>query len=145
MSASGKIRHIVRLREMLRQWRKKAAATTARGRVPPDVPTGHVAVTVGSSCRRFVVRATHLNHPVFAKLLEKAEEEFGFTNSGPLFIPCDESLFEEVLRYLSRPQSDSDSDRRLNLAALQRPCSAGVRSSLEIWDSRPGRPILHGV
>nr|GMC47859.1 auxin-induced protein 6B-like [Ipomoea batatas]GMC50344.1 auxin-induced protein 6B-like [Ipomoea batatas] len=139
MSACSKIRHIVRLRQMLRRWRKKAA----RGRVPADVPTGHVAVTVGSSCKRFVVRATYLNHPVFVKLLSQAEEEYGFTNAGPLTIPCDESLFEEALRYVARPQSNAGSARCVNLTELQRYCSVGLRNNLEIWTE--SRPLLHGV
>ncbi|KAE8716373.1 Auxin-responsive protein SAUR40 [Hibiscus syriacus] len=79
-----KIRHIVRLRQILQRWRKKARMSA--GRTPSDVPSGHVAVCVGASCRRFVVRATYLNHPVFKKLLIQAEEEYGFTNQGPLAI-----------------------------------------------------------
>jgi SAUR family protein len=51
------------------------------------VPAGHVAVCVGG--------AAHLNHPVFRELLRQAEEEYGF--------PCDEGLFEHVLRHLSSP------------------------------------------
>ncbi|XP_052186886.1 protein SMALL AUXIN UP-REGULATED RNA 12-like [Diospyros lotus] len=106
----NKIRHIVRIRQMLRRWRKKAASSPpssrfASGRVPPDVPAGHVAICVGSSCTRFVVRATYLNHPIFKELLVQAEEEYGFTNQGPLTLPCDESLFEEILRVVSRSES----------------------------------------
>ncbi|KAF2310091.1 hypothetical protein GH714_006506 [Hevea brasiliensis] len=52
----SKIRHIVRLRQMLRRWRNKARMSA--NRIPSDVPAGHVAVCVGTSCRRFVVRAT---------------------------------------------------------------------------------------
>lgn len=106
------IRHIVSLRQMLRRWRAKAAATarissagSISGKVPADVPAGHVAVYVGTSSKRFVVRTTFLNHPLFKKLLLQAEEEYGFTNRGPLTIPCDESLFEEILRFLSRNDS----------------------------------------
>lgn len=84
---------------MLLRWRKKARVTTVRS--PSDVPAGHVAVCVGPSCRRFIVRATYLNHPVFNSLLVQAEEEYGFCNEGPLTIPCDESIFEEVLRVVN--------------------------------------------
>ncbi|GFZ10387.1 SAUR-like auxin-responsive protein family [Actinidia rufa] len=91
MSACSKILHIVKLRQMLRRWRKKAAS--ARRRSPSDVPAGHVAICVGTNFRRFVVRASYLNHPVFKKLLVQAEEEYGFSNTGPLAIPCDESVF----------------------------------------------------
>ncbi|KAL8098432.1 hypothetical protein AgCh_031258 [Apium graveolens] len=96
MSACSKIRHIVRLRIMLKRWRQKAAS-----RIPSDVPSGHVAVTVGPSCRRFVVPAKYLNHPVFRELLVRAEEEYGFNNTGPLVIPCDEWVFEEIIKCLS--------------------------------------------
>ncbi|XAR72755.1 hypothetical protein NMG60_11019498 [Bertholletia excelsa] len=89
-----KIRHIVRIQQILRRWCKKA--------VPSDVPAGHVAICVGSSGKRFVVRATYLNHPDFKSLLFQAEEEYGFTNQGPLNLPCEESIFQETLRVVSR-------------------------------------------
>jgi len=41
---------------------------------------------------------THLKHPVFAKLLEKAAKECGLdSNDRLLFAPCDESEFKEAL------------------------------------------------
>lgn len=138
MSACSKIRHIVRIRQMLRRWRKKAA--TAARLAPSDVPAGHVAVTVGSSCKRFVVRTAYLNHPVFKKLLVQAEEEYGFVNSGPLAIPCDESLFEEILRYLAR--NESGPARLMSFEDFQRYCHVGFRSNLEFWAD--SRPLLHG-
>ncbi|KAE8682142.1 Auxin-induced protein 6B [Hibiscus syriacus] len=99
----SKIRCIVRLRRMLRRWRNKArmAATC----IPSDVPVGHVAVCVGTRCSRFVVCVSYLNHPVFKKFLTQAEEEYGFSNQGLLTIPCDESVFEEVIRFISRSES----------------------------------------
>ncbi|KAF9611444.1 hypothetical protein IFM89_032414 [Coptis chinensis] len=149
MSAAGfskcsKIRHIVKLRQMLKRWRHKAAmASRTTGPIPSDVPAGHVALTVGTSCRRFIVRATYLNHPVFQTLLIQAEEEYGFTNSGPLAIPCDESLFEEILRYVSRSES-SNSARFANLEDFQRYCHVGLRTNLDFWpESRP--LLLHGL
>ncbi|XP_010271410.1 PREDICTED: indole-3-acetic acid-induced protein ARG7-like [Nelumbo nucifera] len=143
----SKIRHIVRLRQMLRKWRQKAALAariSSRARIPSDVPAGHVAVCVGRNYRRFVVRATYLNHPVFKKLLVQAEEEYGFTNQGPLAIPCDESLFEEILLYLSRSESAANSTRYSNLEDFQRSCHAGgIRTtSLDLWPE--SRPLLHG-
>ncbi|KAI9128019.1 hypothetical protein K1719_001012 [Acacia pycnantha] len=115
----SKIRRIVRIRQMLLRWRKKARTTAVR--TPSDVPAGHVAVCVGPSCRRFIVRATYLNHPVFNKLLAQAEEEYGFCNQGPLTIPCDESMFEEVLRVVSLSESGR-SFRFLNRDDLQMRC-----------------------
>ncbi|KAB2628215.1 hypothetical protein D8674_033010 [Pyrus ussuriensis x Pyrus communis] len=135
----SKIRHIVRLRQLLRRWRSKACTSTKR--IPSDVPAGHVAVCVGTSCTRFVVRASYLNHPVFKKLLVQAEEEYGFSNSGPLAIPCDESLFEEVLRFISRSESRK-STRLVNVDDFQKYCHVGARSNLELWAD--SRPLLRG-
>ncbi|KAK7280726.1 hypothetical protein RJT34_25793 [Clitoria ternatea] len=139
MSAKcSKIRHIVRLRQMLRRWRNKARMSATRP--PSDVPAGHVAVCVGTSCTRFVVRATYLNHPLFKKLLLQAEEEYGFANHGPLAIPCDETLFQEALRFISRSDSDNKSNRFLNLDLedFQRNCHVSIRNNLDFWlESRP--------
>ncbi|KAF3618019.1 putative filament-like plant protein 6-like [Capsicum annuum] len=134
MSACSKIRYIVRLRQMLRRWRKKAAMT-ARSRVPSDVPSGHVAVIVGANCKRFVVRANYLNHPLFKKLLARAEEEYGFLNSGPLSIPCDETLFEDIICYLARYESDKNNvGCFVNFEDFQRYCHVGLNP----------RPLISG-
>ncbi|XP_058771212.1 auxin-responsive protein SAUR71-like [Vicia villosa] len=78
-------------------WRKNACS----GKKPPsDVPRGHLAVTVGEANRRFVIRADYLNHPVLQQLLDQAYEGYGFNKSGPLAIPCDELLFEDILHSL---------------------------------------------
>ncbi|KAI3446208.1 hypothetical protein Pfo_002873 [Paulownia fortunei] len=136
MGKCNKIRHIVRIRQMLRSWRKKATSKAASHRLPSDVPAGHVAVCVGSSCRRFIVRATYLNHPIFRRLLIQAEEEYGFSNcSGPLAIPCDESLFEEILRFVSRGDPvNSD---------FQRCCHVGIRNENPDFFGE-SRPLLYG-
>ncbi|KAL4281008.1 hypothetical protein GQ457_03G038320 [Hibiscus cannabinus] len=139
MSAGcGKIRHIVRLRQMLRRWRNKSRMSA--GRIPSDVPAGHVAVCVGTSCRRFVVHTTYLNHPVFKKLLVQAEEEYGFTNQGPLAIPCDESVFEQVIRFISRSESGR-SGKLVNTEDLKG--NHVGRTKLEQWTE--SRPLLHGL
>ncbi|KAF0890944.1 hypothetical protein E2562_005068 [Oryza meyeriana var. granulata] len=106
MAKCSKIRYIVWLRQTLRRWRSRAAARAAAE--AGAVPAGHVAVCVGGASRRFVVRAAHLNHPVFRELLRQAEEEYGFPSGaycGPIALPCDEGLFEHVLRHLSSPSS----------------------------------------
>ncbi|KAG6783708.1 hypothetical protein POTOM_009375 [Populus tomentosa] len=139
LAKCAKIRHIVRLRQMLRRWRNKARMSA--NRIPSDVPAGHVAVCVGTGCRRFVVRATYLNHPIFKKLLVQAEEEFGFSNQGPLTIPCDENLFEEMIRCISRSENGK-SDLFVNLEDLQRYCHVGVKNAkLDFWTD--SRPLLH--
>ncbi|KAK7312285.1 hypothetical protein VNO77_36043 [Canavalia gladiata] len=123
----SKIRRIVRVRQMLLRWRTKARLAAS------DVPAGHVAVCVGPSRRRFIVRATYLNHPIFKMLLAQAEEEYGFCNHGPLAIPCDESLFERLLRVMARPGS--------TLEDFQRRCHVDVRTTFDfVGDSWP---LLH--
>ncbi|XP_008804009.2 indole-3-acetic acid-induced protein ARG7-like [Phoenix dactylifera] len=148
MAKCSKIRHIVRLRQMLRRWRMRAASAS-RG-APADVPAGHVAVCVGSSSRRFVVRAAHLNHPVFRQLLRQAEEEYGFSSRpGPLALPCDESFFEHILRHLS--SSSSSSSRFVSLEDFRKTapassscscscCHAGQRSAG--WHSPESVPLV---
>ena len=95
MAKCGKIQSIVRLQQTLRRWRSRAAAA--------HVPSGHVAVCVGGDSRRFLVRAAHLNHPVFHELLRQSEEEYGFPSTpGPGALPCcDEDRFLDVLRRVS--------------------------------------------
>ncbi|CAL9072623.1 unnamed protein product [Musa textilis] len=118
MGRCSRVRHVVWLRQILRRWKVMAAAAAAAmtssrrsgWAAPSDVPLGHVAVCVGSSSRRFVVRVTHLNHPVFRQLLRQAEEVYGFpSRSGPVALPCDESLFEDVLCLVSFSSSSSSS------------------------------------
>ena len=139
---SSKIRSIVWLRQTLRRWRSRAAVRAAVEAAAVPVPAGHVAVCVGGASRRFVVRAAHLNHPVFRELLRQAEEEYGFPSgacAGPIALPCDEGLFEHVLRHLSSP---SKSSRFVTLedlksgAGLSCCCVAAAGDSL---------PLLHGI
>ncbi|KAK9002697.1 hypothetical protein V6N11_060280 [Hibiscus sabdariffa] len=123
---------------MLQRWRNKAR--TSAGRVPSDVPAGHMAVCVGTSCRRFVVRATYLNHPIFKKLLIQAEEEYGFSNQGPLAIPCDESVFEEAIRFIS--MSDADQSGGPGFDDFKRNCHMGIRSHHDL--TAESLPLLRG-
>ncbi|MCH89711.1 auxin-induced protein 6B-like, partial [Trifolium medium] len=110
-----------------------------------DVPAGHVAVCVGANYTRFVVRATHLNHPIFQKLLVQAEEEYGFSNYGPLTIPCDEDFFEEALRFISRSGSNIGPNRFVNLEVedIKKRCHVGIRNNADFWPE--SRPLLHGL
>ncbi|PKA50310.1 Indole-3-acetic acid-induced protein ARG7 [Apostasia shenzhenica] len=100
---SSRIRHIGRLRQMMVKWRTRARGLLeAAARGSPDVvPAGHVAVCVGSSNRRFVIRVAHLNHPAFRNLLFLAEDEHGFSHPGLITLPCDEFLFIQILRQMS--------------------------------------------
>ncbi|XP_057545734.1 auxin-responsive protein SAUR21-like [Amaranthus tricolor] len=60
------------------------------------VPKGHVPIYVGEldDKKRYVVPLSYLSHPVFQRLLQRAEEEFGFNHPmGALTIPCSEQTF----------------------------------------------------
>ncbi|KAF7018820.1 hypothetical protein CFC21_032064 [Triticum aestivum] len=125
MAKCSKIHNIVLLRQTLQRWRSRAAARAATGDSMVSVPAGHVAVCVGGASRRFVVRAAHLNHPVFRELLRQAEEEYGFPSGacGPIALPCDEDRFRDVLRRVS-------SEERLGVAAVSS-CDIATRPLLQ--------------
>ncbi|CAM0902206.1 unnamed protein product [Alopecurus aequalis] len=141
MAKCSKIRNIVWLQQTLRRWRSRAAARVASSDGSSLVPAGHVAVCVGGSSRRFVVRAAHLNHPVFRELLRQAEEEYGFPsgNAGPIALPCcDEDFFEHVLRHLS---SSAAAARFVTLEDLQ----SGALSSCFCAAAGDALPLLRGI
>ncbi|EHA8587333.1 Auxin-induced protein 6B [Cocos nucifera] len=57
------------------------------------VKKGWLAVRVGleddeGGYRRFVIPISYLYHPLFKRLLESAQEVYGFRSSGPLKLPC---------------------------------------------------------
>ncbi|CAN7011547.1 unnamed protein product [Brassica oleracea var. botrytis] len=70
-------------------------------RVPKDVKEGHFAVITVDGyhepTQRFVVPLMFLEHPMFRKLLERAEEEYGFYHDGALMVPCRPSHLRTIL------------------------------------------------
>lgn len=83
--------------------RMSEEATTAT-MVPDDVSEGHFVVMAvkGEETKRFVVELDYLTNPAFLRLLEEAEEEYGFTNKGPLQIPCPPDQLQKILDANSR-------------------------------------------
>ncbi|KAJ8763500.1 hypothetical protein K2173_002383 [Erythroxylum novogranatense] len=65
-----------------------------------DVPKGHFAVYVGENRSRYIVPISFLNHPEFQRLLQRAEEEFGFDHDMGLTIPCKEVDFLSLISML---------------------------------------------
>ncbi|XP_057521008.1 auxin-responsive protein SAUR36-like [Amaranthus tricolor] len=66
---------------------------------PIHIPKGHLAVHVEEpegDTRRVLVPILFLNHPLFGKLLEEAENVYGFDHPGRITIPCPISEFENV-------------------------------------------------
>lgn len=68
--------------------------------LPEDVKKGHFVVHTidAGESRRFVVELSYLAHPGFLKLLEQAEQEFGFKQTGILAIPCRHSDLQSILQ-----------------------------------------------
>lgn len=60
-------------------------------------PVGHLPVYVGEGRHRFLIPVSFLSHPLFSMLLERAYKEFGFEQSTGLILPCDASIFQEVV------------------------------------------------
>lgn len=68
--------------------------------VPNDVKEGHFAVVaVKGEPKRFVLELDHLSNPEFLRLLEQAEEEYGFQQKGVLAVPCRPEELQNVLKY----------------------------------------------
>ncbi|XP_057767731.1 auxin-induced protein 10A5-like [Salvia miltiorrhiza] len=75
---------------------------------PVDVPRGSLAVYVVPELRRFIIPTSYLSDPLFKVLLEKAEEEFGFDQSGGLTIPCEIETFKYLLQCMENHRKDQD-------------------------------------
>lgn len=122
-----KIRQIVQLKRVMKRWRDLSLRGGGEGRrsTPSErvsgsnrpVRAGFMAVYVGSERRRFVIPTRFLNLPVFASLLERAEEEYGFQPAGGLELPCDPAFFQWVVDALDR---DEDRFKGLGLDAFLR-------------------------
>ncbi|KAJ6892433.1 hypothetical protein NC651_025590 [Populus alba x Populus x berolinensis] len=72
--------------------------------IPKDVPKGHLAVYVGEDCKRYVIKVTSLQHPLFKAMLDRTEEVFGFTTGPKLCIPCNENMFNSILHCVNSQQ-----------------------------------------
>ncbi|KAI4325441.1 hypothetical protein MLD38_030842 [Melastoma candidum] len=70
--------------------------------LPEDVPRGHFAVYVGEKRSRYIVPISWLAHPEFQYLLQRAEEEYGFSHDSGITIPCEERLFCTLISMIRR-------------------------------------------
>ncbi|KAL7170222.1 hypothetical protein ACSBR2_035145 [Camellia fascicularis] len=76
----------------------EAVATLAE-----DVKEGHFVVFAvkGGVPKRFIVELSCLADPAFLCLLEKAKEEYGFMQKGPLSVPCWPEELQKILIRIS--------------------------------------------
>ncbi|KAL1209535.1 Auxin-responsive protein SAUR50 [Cardamine amara subsp. amara] len=81
--------------------KKPCSEEYGRDCVPKDVKEGHFGVIAVDGCdepsQRFVVPLMFLEHPRFRKLLERAEEEYGFDHNGAVMVPCRPSHLRMIL------------------------------------------------
>ncbi|KAK2654970.1 hypothetical protein Ddye_008022 [Dipteronia dyeriana] len=68
--------------------------------VPDDVNEGHFVVVAvkGEETQSFVVELGYLKNPKFLRLLEQAEEEYGFKQNGALTLPCRPDELQKILQ-----------------------------------------------
>ena len=66
---------------------------------------GFFPVYVGEEKKRFVMKTEMANHAVFKKMLEEAEREYGFSNGGPVLLPCHVDVFYEALSEMEKESS----------------------------------------
>ncbi|KAL6521067.1 hypothetical protein OROGR_017636 [Orobanche gracilis] len=71
--------------------------------VPDDVKEGHFAIVAKNmnpdeKPTRFVAGLCVLKHPDFLRLLEMAEEEYGFRQRGALAVPCRPEELKRILQ-----------------------------------------------
>ena len=69
-------------------------------------PHGCLCVYVGPERQRFVIKIKIFNHPLFKTLLEDVENEYGYRNDGPLWLPCDVDFFCEALVEIESAEDD---------------------------------------
>ncbi|GJM92018.1 hypothetical protein PR202_ga08443 [Eleusine coracana subsp. coracana] len=83
--------------------------SSGRGGASSSPVAGCFSVYVGPDRERFVVRAECANHPLFRRLLDDAEREYGYAAQGPLALPgCHVDAFLDVLWQMEHDGIDDD-------------------------------------
>ncbi|KAF8648632.1 hypothetical protein HU200_064677 [Digitaria exilis] len=89
--------------------RCKSGLQSSGGGGRASSPAGCFSVYVGPDRERFVVRAKCANHPLFRRLLDDAEREYGYAAQGPLALPgCHVDAFLDVLWQMDNDGEDHD-------------------------------------
>ncbi|KAJ3695930.1 hypothetical protein LUZ60_001307 [Juncus effusus] len=78
------------------------------------VKKGSLAVQVGlegeeGGFKRFVIPISYLYHPLFRRLLDTAQEVYGYDSSGPLKLPCSVDDFLNLRWRIERESHGSQS------------------------------------
>ncbi|KAK4754069.1 hypothetical protein SAY87_002173 [Trapa incisa] len=84
-------------KQMIKRWMEGGG----RGEDKRRAPRGHFAVYVGEGLRRFEVPLAYLEHGAFQRLLQSSADEFGYSRSRGIVLPCDEATFCSVTQYLA--------------------------------------------
>ncbi|KAF3786918.1 Indole-3-acetic acid-induced protein [Nymphaea thermarum] len=71
----------------------------SRSRQAVEMKEGHFAVMASfdGNSKRFTVPLCYLSNPAFVRLLDEAEEEYGFSQQNILTVPCDPTQLERIL------------------------------------------------
>ncbi|XWS43569.1 hypothetical protein CRYUN_Cryun16bG0115400 [Craigia yunnanensis] len=80
-------------------WQTQDDRCTRRAENSGTSEKGHFSVVVleNGEPKKFFVALRYLKYPPFIKLLDAAEQEYGFNQKGALVIPCEESELENIL------------------------------------------------
>ncbi|KAM1240655.1 hypothetical protein ACFX2J_045952 [Malus domestica] len=89
----------IQLKQVMKLWK----AISLNGKSSP-APSGFLPVYIGWNRTRFLIPTHYLNFPIFAALLRKSGEEFGFKANGGIVLPCDVEFFKEVLNLLRKDE-----------------------------------------
>ncbi|KAL4201043.1 hypothetical protein AMTRI_Chr02g256620 [Amborella trichopoda] len=135
-----------RLLEMVCKWQKKAMSQRRRISLKRNTSNqmdsfsveGHFVIyTVDAS--RFVIPIAFLNRPIFRELLLVAEEEFGFTGSHPLTVPCESFVMEYIVSLLNKNAS-----KEVEKALISMACCRASHPFLVLHQAVSQPMILHG-
>ncbi|XP_042475100.1 auxin-induced protein X10A-like [Macadamia integrifolia] len=84
---------------LIRRWDDDYEELGSSMEVPQDVKEGQFVVFAvdGGETKRFVVDLGYLTHPEFLRMLQQAEEEFGFEQHGAIAVPCRPDDLQRIL------------------------------------------------